>query len=86
MLKNFLWGGTNNTFKIMVRWSYYCAKKAIEGLGLTNPNEAIETFIGKEVMTTLELRESNLKQLHGYKLERSKSFQHKTWTPNFNWA
>ncbi len=74
MLKNFLWGGTNNTFKIMVRWSYYCAKKAIEGLGLTNPNEAIETFIG------------NLKQLHGYKLERSKSFQHKTWTPNFNWA
>ncbi len=52
MFKNFLWGGTNNTFKAMVRWSYCCAKKAIGGLGLTNLEEAIEAFICKEVMTT----------------------------------
>jgi hypothetical protein len=49
--------------KTMVRWSYCCAKKAIGGLGLTISEEAIEVFLCKEVMTTLELGESNLKQL-----------------------
>jgi hypothetical protein len=47
----------------MVRWSYCCAKKTIGGLGLTISEEAIEVLIYKEVMTTLELGESNLKQL-----------------------
>jgi hypothetical protein len=87
MLKNFLWGGTKNTFKAnMVRWSYCCAKKTIGGLGLTNLEEAIEAFLSKEVMTTLKPGEFNLKQLLKYKLERSKPFQHKTWTPNIDWA
>lgn len=61
MLKKFLWGGIENKFKSMVKWSYCCTKKAIGALGLTNPNEAIEALICKEVMTTLEPRESNLK-------------------------
>ncbi len=49
--------------KAMVRWSYCCAKKAIGGLGLIISEEAIEVLFCKEVTTTLELRESNLKQL-----------------------
>lgn len=69
----------------MVRWSYG-TKKAIGGLGLTNPEEVIKTIFCKEVMTTLESGESNLKQLLMYKLVISKPFQHKTWTPNLDWA
>jgi hypothetical protein len=34
MFKNFLWGGIENTFKAMLKWSYCCAKKTIGGIGL----------------------------------------------------
>ncbi len=37
MLKKFLWGGIENKFKSMVKWSYYCTKKAIWGIGFNKP-------------------------------------------------
>jgi hypothetical protein len=58
----------------MVKWSDCFTKKAIGGLGLIDPEEAIKMLICNEMMTTLEPWESNLKQLLKHKLERSKPF------------
>jgi hypothetical protein len=62
------------------------ARKTIGGLSLVDPKEAIVTLFCREMMTTLEPGEFNLKQFLKYKLERSKPFRHRTWIPNLNWA
>jgi hypothetical protein len=60
--------------------------KDIKGLGLIDPEEAMDVLLCKRVIRSLDPGNSNLKLLLDFKLTMCKPSQYMTWDPEVNWV
>jgi hypothetical protein len=83
---NFLWSGSSHRTRIRVSWTNCCSAKGKGGLGLIDPQEAMEALMAKWILKAPQPEASNLQTFLRYRLQKLKPATRGTWSPSIQWT
>jgi hypothetical protein len=85
-LMNFLWSGSSHRTRVRVSWTDCCAAKGKGGLGLIDPQEAMEALMAKWILKALQPGASHLQTFLRYRLQKLRPDIRGTWPQSIQWA